>query len=620
MFKNCSSFFSALIPRESWDPLHHNPKWVDSYAEPIAVRREWPARQWLVGLNPKSPREFLSHSMRNLAYEYNASLRACSTFPEMIPFYKEMMIRGVKMDVDTMYIVLSRASRCPAVSTKQIFALWDEMLQHGARPDLATTEVLQTVLSVSGKDPMREETTHQRREELVGMYSALCIIEMQRLGARKQFSLLQQVFHRCRQNATLLKSMLSYKCYATYVSYIVKDCERVDTLSYPRNIADKSDTTFMASPALTHTAEGVLLALRYDIGRCFASSDHVMRLTKESEIDCPSKGIYLYSLKKLFQDKSLHNDIQQGIATVYLSALQSSILRYGTSDAIDVKRLLYFCRLLWMDISLNELVHGTKELFETIMEVYRFYGKSQAARTAVEYIWTKNIMTPKIISHFTASVDPWDQERSFIPFQLTGGRFAFHRRNAANAVQNSIENHPGRKNMVNHIEGVYTAAELEKRYREIKKFVHEGLSNEKCRCTAAEFLSIPTALLWFLRKALDVVLLKEAKNITVFSAAWKCLEDIEHTRITLISRNDVTVGAFRQDPNRKNDIEMTKVALRAIPSDIAGDYADMFFHLSELITLNAEEDTIKNVIKLRSRFMETVQNDERLLLTWMEES
>ena len=78
-------------------------------------------------------------------------MRACDTFPDIIPYYKEMLTRGVKLDVDTMYVVLSRAARFDGVSVSQIFELAQEMMSHGARLDLATIEVLHTVFSHAGR-------------------------------------------------------------------------------------------------------------------------------------------------------------------------------------------------------------------------------------------------------------------------------------------------------------------------------------------------------------------------------------------------------------------------------------------------------------------------------------
>lgn len=49
-----------------------------------------------------------------------------------------MKLRKVKVDVDTMNIMLNRAARYERMEVDDMFMLFDEMLSLGVRPDLAS--------------------------------------------------------------------------------------------------------------------------------------------------------------------------------------------------------------------------------------------------------------------------------------------------------------------------------------------------------------------------------------------------------------------------------------------------------------------------------------------------
>ena len=44
---------AGAIPRSAWDPAHHDPRWVDSYAKPMADRRSWPAKTFSIVEEPE---------------------------------------------------------------------------------------------------------------------------------------------------------------------------------------------------------------------------------------------------------------------------------------------------------------------------------------------------------------------------------------------------------------------------------------------------------------------------------------------------------------------------------------------------------------------------------------
>ena len=609
---------AALIPREAWDPAHHNPKWVDSYADPVASRREWPGRQWIVGLNPKTPKEFLSHSMRNLAYEYNASLRACSSFPEMLSFYKEMMVRGVKMDVDTMYVILSRAARFPGITPEQIFSLWDEMLMHGARPDFATTEVLQTVITVLEDEHGMKPFHTLRKRQLIDTYSILCCKEMHRLGSRGHYSLMQQIFHRCRDNVAALQSMLSFDCYSIYISYIIKDSGRLDTLSFSRNAIDKADTKFLESIATLYTAEGVLLALRYDLQKVLGFSGHAVEL-KTTAQDGNSHKIYSHSLKRAFLsgDESATN-AQKGVAAVYMCSLQSAIYRYGTSDPIEEKRLLYFCRLIWLDISLNGLTVGASSLIELLMEVYKYYGKAQAARKVMEYSLKNRILTARALAHYIACIDPWAEKSGTLLPHSWRGRAMAHKTSPAH-TQPDKEIQPNDGSTTSEI---YTAKALESRFNEVKNYAFDSLVSGSVSFDQTDSFQIPIALLWFLRRAVNSVLSQSTSDKDVLLESYKCLQTVHNVLQVLVSNGGRVDQSILQRELLDTSLRSTSTKLYTfsnVPSDIAGDYTENFLYLLENIALNIDSEHVNKLMLLRKEFISCIQNDNRLLMGWLEE-
>lgn len=216
---------AAHIPRSVWDPAHYNENWTDSYATDIADRRQWPSKKWSVGLEPRTPSDWLQHSKRNLAYGYNGAMRACSTFPEMVELYKEMKQREVKVDVDTMNILLTRGARYEALQVDDLFLLFDEMVGLGARPDVAAIETLHTVLDHSAGMPV--EWREVRRRQLVEWYNCLAVelIERLRPSTGHQLSpladtLLSHQMNRLRDNLRQLQASLSPHVYRQYFHVI----------------------------------------------------------------------------------------------------------------------------------------------------------------------------------------------------------------------------------------------------------------------------------------------------------------------------------------------------------------------------------------------------------------
>lgn len=216
------------IPRSAWDPAHYHENWTDSYGTAIAERRQWPSKRWSVGLEPSTPREWLQYSPRNLAYAYNAALRACgSDFSKMVALYKEMKVRGVKVDVDTLHILLTRGARDEKVAPDDLFLLLEELLQLGARPDMAAIETLHTVWDHSRGMPV--EWREVRQKQLIQWYHAIAFETIERLShvghPRHQLAphldaLLAQEINRVRGNLKQLNARLSPRVYRKYFHVI----------------------------------------------------------------------------------------------------------------------------------------------------------------------------------------------------------------------------------------------------------------------------------------------------------------------------------------------------------------------------------------------------------------
>ncbi|ESL09047.1 hypothetical protein TRSC58_03240 [Trypanosoma rangeli SC58] len=215
MLRRAPFLFATNIPRSAWDPAHFNTNWSDSYSGDIAARRHWPAKKWSIGLEPRTPRDWLQFSYRNLAYAYNGALRACQSFPEMLVYYKEMKQRGVKVDVDTMNVLLTRAARYERIQVDDVFLLFDELTALGARPDIAAVETLHTVLDHSAAMPY--EWREARRRQLVELYNCLAMEEIERLAPHRVDRLLKEQIKRYRDNLRALKASLSPTVYRRYL-------------------------------------------------------------------------------------------------------------------------------------------------------------------------------------------------------------------------------------------------------------------------------------------------------------------------------------------------------------------------------------------------------------------
>lgn len=219
-----SLLLASHIPRSAWDPAHYHENWTDSYGTAIAARRQPSSKRWSVGLTPSTPRDWLQYSSRNLAYAYNGALRACGTdFQKMVALYKEMKERGVKVDVDTLHILLTRGARYEKMRPDDLFLLVEELVQLGARPDMAAIETLHTVWDHSAGMPV--EWREVRQKQLVQYYNYLAEETVDRLSHSSSpqhhlsphlDALMAQEMARLRGNVQQLHARLSARVYRKY--------------------------------------------------------------------------------------------------------------------------------------------------------------------------------------------------------------------------------------------------------------------------------------------------------------------------------------------------------------------------------------------------------------------
>jgi len=581
MFRISSLARAVAIPREAWDPTHHSPTWIDSYAEAVPARRDWPVRKWLVGLMPKTQKEYLGYSIRNSAYEYNAAMRACSTFPEMIPYYKEMFVRGVRMDVDTMYVVLSRAARFEGVTAQQVFELYDEMQQQGARPDIAVAEVLHTVWDLT--PPIPDDAEHEnfretRRQQLCTIYNELCGVEVHRLGGKKLFPLMQQTFQKFRANLRTLKMTISLENYAAYVSYL----EKVQS----QNDAEISaETGALQAVHALGSVQGAVLALRDDIWDIYGEGLEVTNV--ENKL---SK--YFKTLPEVFERARrgpLVGSLEDGVAAVYLAALNRVLMLKGSGSAEDTPVAIWVINSLFGHARVD-LKGSSPELNALFMDVGKYFGRSSFARQNLRLSWGRHDM--RLVSRYICSLDPWEQLGFHYESDANNkGRFKNRKGASANKLEAEGETPPPLD--------VKTGREMFNRYAEVRGFGLSVISsarkgNDGRR--ASEIMNgkeeFPASLLWFLRKAVDGLAPETAKMT----------KDVAKEALHIL-------------------VDIAQVTKQVLGDKLDGEYIDHYMNMLNVLYLRSPEDKDiqKEILKVRVELLDHLKQDPALMMVWAEE-
>lgn len=406
---------ASSIPRSAWDPAHSNENWVDSYSTSIADRRHWPAKKWSIGLEPRTPRDWLRFSHRNLAYAYNGALRACGSFPEMLIYYNEMKQRGVSVDVDTLNVLLTRAARYEGIETDDVFLLFDELTSLGARPDIASVETLHTVLEHSEHKPF--EWREARRRQLVELYQYLALEEIERLAPHHVDALLSSQMARLRANLKQLKASLSPSVYRRYLSLV--DC-----------------------------GETVIQGVHHCLWE-YVASDHAALDVPSLQLRIPFVGSVLRRPPADAPPATVkETDFEDAdVCSVFLAALERCIVA-DFHDARPVSERRMYLALLTMLTSSGALY--TADLMAQLMDVVKYSsddrGRDRDAQRLLRYamrgssamhdsghrrLWNQvaPAVDARVVGRYLASRDPWSPTRiccdrhmqfgTYSPMQLT---------------------------------------------------------------------------------------------------------------------------------------------------------------------------------------------------------
>jgi hypothetical protein len=409
---------ASTVPRHVWDPKQHDPKWVDSFAKPIADRRVWPAKQYSIGIEPQTPADWLMFSKRNLAYGYNAAMRACATFPEMIPYYQEMKRRGVLLDIDTMFVMLSRAARYDKIHAPDVFKLYDEMTLLGAKTDIAVAEVLQTLWEHSAAEDAAWREA--RRRQLIEVYQRLAMEDVRGYGAQGHDKLMLQQVARYRQNLKSLGGRLHYDVWAVVVGNIRDPFDFGVELT--NMLWDRCpDGTSFESPSPAYDIPLVEAVLR----RATDGADDVQRWAAAGDVHAASADDPVAH----FEDVRINE-----VFTAAVSRIVDEPLEYP-GNTTDFK---FICNIVNLAYRAGVLLSA--DLMAQLMDVVKFnaelplkyrerdamkyvgYANRAAMRKTAELpLWYKHAhpLDARVVGRYLAARDPW----SASVFNVGPGKF-----------------------------------------------------------------------------------------------------------------------------------------------------------------------------------------------------
>ncbi|KAG8348301.1 hypothetical protein ERJ75_000347900 [Trypanosoma vivax] len=401
MFRWFPPFLATNIPRSVWDPAQYNPNWPDSYGHEISSRREWPARKWSVGLEPRTPREWLQFSYRNLAYAYNGALRACQSLPSMLLLYKEMKQRGVKVDVDTMNVLLTRAARYEHIRVDDIFLLFDELTSLGARADLAAAETLHIVFNHSAAMPL--EWREARRRQLIDLYNDLALEEIERLTPHHVDRLLMEQMRRYRNNLRLLDAGLRPAVYCRYFHVMNSATLLLEEVHNFLWDLVPSDHPAMEVPTLKLRVPFVASVLKRPSTQCEAS--HCIEgLSRDDFEDKDVCGVFLAAAERVV-DAEFEDVRPMSERRVFLSLL----------TMISYSGVLYTSDLMahLMEMVKYSRSNKTRNTDAQRLLRYAVRGSSAAQDDAYRSMWhsVEKVVDGRVVGRYISALDPWNPIR-----------------------------------------------------------------------------------------------------------------------------------------------------------------------------------------------------------------
>lgn len=509
MYRRNATLAATAIPRHTWDPKRFDHKWYDSYGKRITQRRYWPAKKYSIGLEPQTQHEWLQFSLRNLAYAYNGALRACGTFPEMVPYYQEMKLRGVKMDVDTMFVMLSRASRYEKISVPDVFKLYDEMVELGAKTDLSIVEVLHTLWEHSAA--CEPEWREARRAQLVGMYNVLAKQDMEHYG-EKYLNLMTKQFDRYRTNINSLGERVMPIVWQSYISRL----RSADTLL-------EEMTAFLWEFVGDEHPYEEMNPLQLTVPRLYDAL--------ERPRDVADEQLAQISLSEVFPD-----DV--AINTVFLTALERVIDYPLTSKRRLQQRgiKMVLVSMLWKSGALI-----SSDVYAQVMDIVKYSDSDDMDLDAVKYLkqarkissvkndphrdlWLKMapVVDPRVLGRYIACRDPWSPK----VFSLSHEETMFPVMGVRAPSTSKTESDSNDLEALPSI-SIRTTSDVEYRWKDLKKLVKETNALEDRNCVTrdgdSKAVEVFTGLAIFIRRLFNY----ESHQIEIAAKVFEIVKELK---------------------------------------------------------------------------------------------
>jgi len=249
-------------------------------------------------------------------------------------------------------------------------------------------------------------------------------------------------------------------------------------------------------------------------------------------------------------------------------------------------------------------------VIEPLMEVYKFYGKSQAARSVVNFCSRNRFLTTRILVSFVATIDPWEEDLRITTVRIT--------RNALTKDMQRKNRAPEALVASDHNYEIYSAKSLGSQFNEIRKFILEQMAVVVSPLSQADVLEAPIAMLWFLRRSIEAVLDRSAQEVQLYFVAFQCLEVAYSDFCELHTNTQIKKSTFHTLSTRSGAQYIHKPLYFSFAHK-AGDFTDIFLYLLEIIALRIEKEHVSRVVEFRKQFLNSVQHDSRLLMGWLEE-
>jgi hypothetical protein len=533
---------ATSVPRHVWDPSRHNPNWADSYSTDIADRRHWPAKKWSIGLEPKTPDDWQNFSLRNLSYAYNAALRACSTFPEMIKYYQEMKQRGVKVDLDTLNTLLTRAARYEKIQVEDVFRLYDEMIALGAKPDLATAETLHTVWEFS-INSASAEWREVRRRHLIRIYNALAEADILQYGEKDLSHLLAAQINRYRQNLKSLDASLSPSIYKKYMAII----NSFDVLLHEVNQFlwefVKPDHPAKEDPTLK-----LSIPVLFDVMKRPVLDAPIAGLSQAQFEDTDVCSVILAAVERVVDRPMMDLNTPDRRRFAFL-ALQSLAGTAGVFLTADLVAQL-------MDVAKYSVLDNSRDRDAMRILANALRATSFKSSTNARQVWLSlgKPCDARVVGRYIAARDPWSTTQ-FAPQGVTFSLFAAG--NTATVPLASEEGAPSETAVVPtedpstpKVQLLRTGSEVELRWQNLWTLIERTDALTDAQQAATNKLEVFTGLASFLRHMFTGARLHEnmegplpsfaaGMTIDVCEKVFQCCQELRRQLDTFCSENDV---------------------------------------------------------------------------------